>query len=150
MKSKRLAVVDSSTMLDTIDAETAYRAYRMRQEGMSLFEIAEQLEITEKDARTGIKLNMDKAAELIADGTRAQMLSMEVSRLDSLQNAVWPAAMAGDTRSVESALKIISQRAKLLGLEATTVENLNQTLVVAGDSKTYIEALKAIANGTAG
>lgn len=150
MRNKQMVVVNSDTVLEILDAETAYRAYLMRRDGMSLWEIAEQLEITEVQARNGIKTNLEKAAELVSEGTRTQMLALEMGRLDALQNAVWPAAMAGDTRSVDSALRIINQRAKLLNLENATVENLNQTLVVAGDSKTYLEALKAIANGQAG
>ena len=42
----------------------------------------------------------------------------ELQRLDRLQAGVWTAAAAGDTRAVETALRIIDRRCKLLGLDA--------------------------------
>ena len=42
----------------------------------------------------------------------------ELSRLDRLQQGVWTAAISGDPRSAEVALKIIDRRCKLLGLDA--------------------------------
>lgn len=42
----------------------------------------------------------------------------ELERLDRLQTGVWVAAVAGDTKSAEVALRIIDRRIKLLGLDA--------------------------------
>lgn len=42
---------------------------------------------------------------------------LEAARLDRLQVAIWDKAMAGDLRAVDSALRIIQQRHRLLGLE---------------------------------
>lgn len=41
---------------------------------------------------------------------------LEVSRLDQLQSASWEDALAGDARAVDRILRIITLRAKLLGL----------------------------------
>ena len=41
---------------------------------------------------------------------------LEVSRLDQLQSASWEDALAGDVRAVDRILRIITLRAKLLGL----------------------------------
>jgi hypothetical protein len=60
-------------------------------------------------------LAANKAEE---DGAKENLREVESLRLDRLQAAVWSAATKGDTRSVDSALKIIAQRCKLLGLDA--------------------------------
>jgi hypothetical protein len=43
---------------------------------------------------------------------------LELARLDRLQVAVWDDAMDGNVRAVDTALRIIDRRCKLLGLDA--------------------------------
>jgi glutamate racemase len=72
---------------------------------------------------------------------------MELERLDSLLNAVWDQAMTGDTKAVDSALKVINARAKLLSLDQLTATQTTQnfnTVVVSGDSKDFISSLKLV------
>lgn len=45
-----------------------------------------------------------------------ELRCFEVDRLNALQLAVWPDAMAGDVSAVEAVLKIVMQRCRLLGL----------------------------------
>ncbi len=42
---------------------------------------------------------------------------VELARLDALQSACWDAALAGDLRAVEAVLRVMQQRARLLGLD---------------------------------
>ena len=67
-------------------------------------------------------LKANKAEEDTAKETLREVDSL---RLDRLQAAVWSAATKGDTRAVDSALKIIAQRAKLLGLDAEVNVNIS-------------------------
>lgn len=46
-----------------------------------------------------------------------QVRDLEVHRLDLLLGAAWNQALAGDLRAIQSALKIMERRAKLLGLD---------------------------------
>ena len=46
-----------------------------------------------------------------------QLRALDVERLDKLEVAVWPRALRGEPDAVLSALRILGQRAKLLGLE---------------------------------
>jgi hypothetical protein len=62
-------------------------------------------------------LAANKAKEASATATLQEVESL---RLDRLQAAVWSAAVKGDIRSVDAALRIIAQRCKLLGLDAPT------------------------------
>jgi hypothetical protein len=72
---------------------------------------------------------------------------MEIDRLDQLQSAVWRQAVSGDLAAVDRALKVIQARAKLLGLEDMTVNNItNNTVVIAGSGDDYVAALRAYAN----
>ncbi len=48
----------------------------------------------------------------------AVLLQKELDRLDALQAAVWPRAMAGEVSAVTAAHKIILARCRLLGLGA--------------------------------
>jgi hypothetical protein len=73
------------------------------------------------------------------------MLAMEVDRLDSLQQAIWTDAIGGDRQAIETALKIIQARAKVLGLETIPTNTVtNNTIVVAGTSEEYVAALKRV------
>lgn len=45
---------------------------------------------------------------------------IELARLDALQAGCWEAALSGDRIAVETVLKVIEQRCRLLGLSATT------------------------------
>jgi hypothetical protein len=72
---------------------------------------------------------------------------MELVRLEALQTAVWPSAMMGDPKSVDSALKIIQTRAKITGLEqADPVTQKNLVLVMGDKEADYIAALKAVSD----
>jgi len=49
-------------------------------------------------------------------GAVEEHLDLEVSRLNALQAAVWPAAMSGDLRALVVAARIVEARCRLLGL----------------------------------
>lgn len=125
-------------------AETALKAYRMKQAGSSLWDIAEECQVAETAVGGMINEQLREAALLLDEGTKRTLLALEVDRLDALQKSIWRLAMSGDLPAIDRALRIIQQRAKLLGLEDITVTNItNNTVVVAGTGPEYIEALKA-------
>lgn len=49
---------------------------------------------------------------------------MELMRLDRLRVAVWPAAIAGDPRAIDSALKISDRYVNLAGLAAPVLSEV--------------------------
>jgi len=127
-------------------AKLAKKAHDLRLEGQTWWQIAEALKITETAAAGLVSEAIRYAATLVDESAKHQMLTVELNRLDALQRAVWPAAMAGDSRSVESVLKIMTHRSKLLGLEdATTGKQItNNTIVVPGNPAEYVAALQAM------
>lgn len=127
-------------------ARLAKRAHQLRLSGKTWWEIAETLKIPEMQASGLVADRIRAAAALVDEGAKRQMLSMELDRLDTLQQAIWDDAVGGDTKAVETALKIIAQRAKLLGLEDAMVgrQVTNNTIVVPGNATEYVAALRAM------
>jgi hypothetical protein len=122
----------------------AREAYELRQQGMSWWDIAERLKISERQAMLRVDEAMSVAAAMVDEALKRQLLTMEVSRLDALQSAYWSAAVTGDVRSAELVLKISGQRSKLLGLDNIQVQSgTSHTVIVAGTSAEYINALQS-------
>lgn len=130
------------------EASRPYRAHQLRQLGTPWPEIAAELGYPSVAAVcTEVRLWRSEAAALVSNWTKQEMLQEEVARLDELQRASWPAAMAGDSRSVLSVLRIIETRSELLGLKQADAQAVQQTVVVTGDSSAYVEALRKAAGG---
>jgi len=45
-----------------------------------------------------------------------ELRATEIARLDALQAAIWPTAMAGDVEAVGQVVALLDRRARLLGL----------------------------------
>jgi hypothetical protein len=125
----------------------ARAALVMQRQGKTLWEIADALGLSQSHTASAIRTALGEAQTLVDEASKRELLSLELSRLDALQSALWQEAMAGDTKSTDSILKIITMRAKMLGLVDTTDTATSRTVVVTGDSTSYIEALRAITAG---
>ena len=130
---------------DEVNFELAKRALRMKRSGMSLFDIAEALHMTERASNTAIQRGLEMAQATIGFAERRELLAIEVDRLDALQHAVWDEAMDGDVRAVEAALKVVAMRARLLGLDQADTGTSSTTVVVAGNPDAYVVALQQAA-----
>jgi len=127
-------------------AALALRAYKMRLQGSSLWDVSEACEIPERAVSSMINDHLAEAANLIGEGAKRELLALEVDRLDQMQNSIWRMAASGDLAAIDRVIKIIQTRAKLLGLEdAVTMTVTNNTVVVAGAGPDYIAALQAYA-----
>lgn len=130
--------------------EKALKAYEMRKAGHDWIEIAEKCGLSLSEAKREVSVMINEASSLYDSGSRIAVLEMELARLDQLQQSVWEQAMLGDGRAVETVLKVMAQRAKLLGLDELGEANkqaATTTVVVAGGStEEYVNALKQIAS----
>ncbi|MFG2412283.1 hypothetical protein [Streptomyces goshikiensis] len=99
-------------------AERRAKAIRMKIEGASYTEIAEQLGYSSRgSANSDIRRALEK--HVIEEGLAVEAWrELELARLDVLQQAIWSKAKAGDPRAIETALKVLDRRAKLLGLDS--------------------------------
>jgi hypothetical protein len=126
--------------------EKARQAYELLLGGKSHSEVAEILEISHVDDVWRLLTERFKYdSSRLTDAERKDILGMELLRLGALQAAVWPAAMMGDPKSVDSAVRIIATRAKIAGLEQVDpVVSKNLVLVMGEKEEDYINALKAV------
>ncbi len=126
--------------------QRALTAYKLRLKGKTNLQIAETLQITEAEVRSSVSSRLLEAAEYVNEGTKQQMLALELDRLDALMNMAWDAAEGGDMQAILRILQVIRLRANLLGLEnITTASITHQTVVISGTSQEYIAALAEIA-----
>ena len=98
------------------------RALELRTEGRTLDQIADELGYADKSgAHRAILAALDRHEAAAVDEYR----DLEAARLNELQQAVWPLAKAGDIAAVIACVRIIDRRAKLLGLDAPVLVDVN-------------------------
>lgn len=142
---ERVKKANTAAVLQEEQNKLAMQAFQMRKSGASWWQIAEELKISEQQAGMLVHNKIKEAARLVDEGAKRTMLAMEVDRLDSLQQAIWTDAIGGDRQAIETALKIIQARAKVLGLDSIPTSTVtNNTIVVAGTSEEYVAALKRV------
>jgi len=108
--------------------ERVQRAFELRKAGKSLRQISELLgyshEMVRKDINSVIQSIVTETKDLATD-----MITLELARLNDLQFAVWPDARKGDRKCIDTMLRIMERRAKLLGLDTpVTTKAVNVTL----------------------
>lgn len=116
-------------------AERDFLIFNMRKEGEEHAAIAKKFGISTRAVGEAIKRQLARLnREALA--SYPEVLGMELARLDALQESVWPMTrvrtetmpdgseivLSPDLRAVDSALKIMSQRARLLGIDAQKVD----------------------------
>lgn len=122
------------------------KAWDLRVMGQSWNQVARALGYPSARAAAGaVRSWQRQSAFLVDEATREEMLTEELEKLGMLQQAIWPDAMNGEPRAVDSAVKIVMARAKLLGLDEHVTNVTNNTVVVAGDTQQYVDALEAAA-----
>jgi hypothetical protein len=114
-------------------AERRKRAIALRIAGLDYQAIADQLGYADRaaawvDIDRALKKNLTEEAEQIE-----LLRHIAVQQLNRLQAAVWPKAIKGDTRAAETALRVITQRCKLEGVEAPTRIALQHRIDLDGD-----------------
>lgn len=100
-------------MVDAALSQT--EALRLRQQGFTFEQIATRLGYSD---RSGAYRAVMVALKETTTEPNAEMRSLELSDLASLQDALWPSAIGGDQGAVDRVLKIMERRAKILGLDA--------------------------------
>ena len=134
-------------------SERAYRCHKMRIAGHSWEAIAQQEGYqTAKQAKYDVDRYLEEARSLVVESSQREMLTLEVGRLDALQSALWPQAMAGHVPSAGAVLNIITTRSKLVGLDpdkmAQQADEARTVVLVPHESAGYIESLQRAAEQT--
>lgn len=145
-KTTELVRKDGAPMVGTIIDDAGYRAYKMRLGGADWEKVAKATGYASpRGAQVGVRQYITKAAVEMDQLRREEVVNLEMERLDALQDAIWDQAMDGDTKAVDSVLRVMGQRAKLLGLDLVAGGDLTQnTLVIQGDTDEFIRGLRLV------
>ena len=98
---------------EVIDREV--KVLELRRAGLTWQKIA--VEVGYADP-TGAYAAYKRAVKRVLQEPAEEVRQQEIDRLDRLQVAVWPRAMKGDDRAINTILRLMERRAKLLGLDA--------------------------------
>jgi hypothetical protein len=98
-------------------ALNARTALELRLAGLNFDEIGGRMGFSRQRAHA---LVSEELARVNAERNEraAELIRVEAERLDRLQAAVWPRALAGELRAVDRVLSIMARRARLLALDA--------------------------------
>lgn len=91
-------------------------ALEMRIQGKGYHEIAALLGVTYKTAYYDVQeslVHLGRYHTHLAEDVR----TVELTRLDVMTQALWPAVMKGSTYAIDTALKVMGRRAAMLGLD---------------------------------
>lgn len=128
--------------------EVASQIYHLRKAGVSFTEIHQDYMkgVVSYDQMISLYRSFEvKMAQSYGTDERRQMLFLELERLDALQQAVWVPAISGDLKAGAQALNVIKTRIGLLQLDqlaATDKNAVNAIVLVGGEQRDYIEALR--------
>ena len=122
-------------------AERDLRIFQMRKAGTSVQEIAKRFNLSTKAVNYGIQRQLARMNQeaLLA---YPEMLRMELERLDTLQQSIWPLTqhrkittddgteivVEPDLKAVQQALSIMDRRSKLLGMEAVNINVMTDSM----------------------
>jgi hypothetical protein len=114
-------------------ADRRRQAVELRVEGKSWQEIADRLGYDSRgSAATAVRRALEQAVAELNVPLEAHR-QLELDRLDAMQNALWDKVLAGDTKAIDTTLRLMDRRAKLLGLDAPqrhelTLESIDAAL----------------------
>ena len=91
------------------------KVLELRRAGLTWQKIADEVGYADP---TGAYAAYKRAVKRVLKEPVEEVLEIELDRLDRLQVAVWPRAMKGDDRAINTILRLMERRAKLLGLDA--------------------------------
>jgi hypothetical protein len=123
------------------DGERARDAYYRHLMGETWDEIALDMGYASGNSLAStVRVTLQKAALNLGQDILDEILQADLDTLMLLQKALMPAAVMGDTKSVDSVLRVLDKRHKLLGFDKREEKVTNQTLVVTSDN--FIDVLK--------
>lgn len=97
--------------------ETRDKCLSLRRLGMSYAEVAKQVGLSRGGAYKAVQTALDEIRASYRE-TAAEVLELELDRLDEMTRALSNKVGYGDPQAVTAALRVMERRAKLLGLDA--------------------------------
>lgn len=127
----------------------AQLAWGMKQAGISLSEIAEELNLETTDAAYALlQEQFTRDSVYFTASERMALLALEMARLETVIAANWPSMLMADAKSADTVLKAIALQIKLGKLDTPDSSmDKTQILVISGQETEYIEGLRKMADG---
>lgn len=98
--------------LEALDLDKRWKALQLRHAGATYRQIGESLGVSAPTAQDYVQWALDQVIEEPA----ADVLALELQRLDTLQMSWWAKAQ-NDTKAAELVMKIMATRQRLLGID---------------------------------
>ena len=98
-------------------AERRTRALELRKAGKTFRQIGQEMGISEQRAHRIVTQELQRLNAKRAEQA-AEVIRLEMERLDTLLAGVWPEAKSGEGPAVDRALAIMNRRSRLVGLDA--------------------------------
>lgn len=118
---RRPSSADTAQQIAT--AKKTAEALALASEGWGYKEIGEAIGVSKTRAFQIVKAALEKAQSKIQVNAEG-VINLELIRLDQMTIGIAKPAMAGDLNAIDRMLKIMTQRASLLGLNAATKINV--------------------------
>lgn len=100
--------------------ERIARAFELRKAGLSYRRIADQLGYSHEMVRQDINGMLATITTDTVENAK-ELVSLELARLDDMTISLWPEARQGDRKAIDTVLRIMERRAKLLGFDANPI-----------------------------
>jgi len=97
-------------------AERRVKALALRKAGASYRAIGEQLGVSYQAIAEDVAYGLTALASELRIETE-QLRALEAARLDDLQAALWSQVRTGNIKAIQTVLRIMERRARLLGLD---------------------------------
>jgi hypothetical protein len=127
--------------------EKERRVLELRRAGYTFDDIAKTVGYA---SPSGAFYALSRALKRTLQQPANELREMETDRLDRLQAAVWPKALAGDNKAVDTILKIMDRRARLLGLDAPSKMQVETTTYDPGSIDAEVAKLRLILESHSG
>jgi len=137
----------AAAQVEVVAHDRAYDAHQLRLVGLDWPEIAERVGYLDgRIACMAVTALLQKVATEQSHDHRRQALHLELARLDQLQSAFYPAAMAGDIAAANFVLKIVNRRCAIMGFDKVDADltGTANTIVIGGTTEEYMAGLRAI------
>lgn len=115
--SKRGRKSGQKNLNEAAAMDRACQAFALRRAGLGYAAIAVELGCSAPTAKSCVDQWLGFMAEHLRED-HADVLAIEVDRLDGLTETYYPLALAGDGKAAEVVLRVMERRARYLGLDA--------------------------------
>lgn len=111
---KKRAAIQKKAAKEQEALDHSLKALELRKAGYTYLEIAKALKFSNGGA--AYKAVQRAMKEVLIEPVK-ELKEMELARLDEMFNGVWPQAIQGNQKAIQTALLIMARRAKMMGMD---------------------------------